>query len=354
MLFGSPRELVEGLHQQRDVAWKELAGLCRPGVVKIVVDARRRFQIHSRYEVETLSQYTLHFIEHFVLARKPAEWDRFAGSEGGWREFRAYLLVTAKKKLFSRDPGPLPGGNGAPEEPGNPATSLAEDPHHSAASALGCMGRYELKCFCLPVEQVSGDLIEFLWINDESFWLLVADATNHSWPAHLLVQGLSVQWKSAAASPEMTPGDLMVLLQNHFQGRLPDEKSFDAVVARFDCESVTVAPAGCARVLLRHGAGKGTELRVFGGGFLGMDFPVLQVGQEETWPFKPGDELTLASDGLYDHPLCGPQLSQVMLQVLDTVAEGKSLHEDALKALRYAMAQDVQCDDVSIATVRRL
>ena len=350
MLFSTPRELVEGLHRQRDVAWRELDGLCRPGIVDLVADARRRFEIIE--EADVLSQCTLHWIEHFVLRRRLVEWDQFGGDERGWREFRAYLLVKTAK-LFLWDPGPLSVGNGKPEKPAKPGILLGEDPH-SAASALGCLGRYEFKGYCRPLRQVPGDLIEFLWVNDESFWLLVADATGHSWPAHLLVQGLSVQWRSLATSPEITPGDVMVLLQNHFKGRLPEGLFFDAVVARFDPQTVTVAPGGRARVLLRHAAQKEAELKCFGGGLLGIDYPVLQVGQEETWPFVPGDELTLASDGLYEHPLKGPQLDEVILRVLARVGEGNSLHEDVLRALSYAMAQDVPCDDISIATVRRL
>jgi hypothetical protein len=162
-----------------------------------------------------------------------------------------------------------------------------------------------------------------------------------------------VQWKSLATSPDLTPGDLMVLLQNLFKDRLPEGLFFDAVVARFDSNTVTVAPAGYARVLLRHGAHKEAELKCLGGGYLGIDYPVLQVGQQETWPFRPGDELTFATDGLYEHPLKGPQLGDVILGVLARVADGKSLHEDVLRALSYASCRDDPSDDISIATVRR-
>jgi hypothetical protein len=341
--------LVEGLHRQRDAAWKELDGLCRPGVVELVVDARRRFKIDEG--VDLLSRHTLHWIEHFVLARRPAEWDRFAGDDDGWREFRAYLLLKAGK-LFLWDLGPPSGGNSRPEQFNRLATFLAGDPH-GAASALGCQGRYEFKRYCRPLKQVPGDLIDFLWLNDEALWVLVADATGKSWPAHLLVQGLAVQWKSLATSPDLTPGDLMVLLQNLFKDRLPEGLFFDAVVARFDSNTVTVAPAGYARVLLRHGAHKEAELKCLGGGYLGIDYPVLQVGQQETWPFRPGDELTFATDGLYEHPLKGPQLGDVILGVLARVADGKSLHEDVLRALSYASCRDDPSDDISIATVRR-
>jgi serine phosphatase RsbU (regulator of sigma subunit) len=297
-------------------------------------------------DLNSLTLHTLHWIELFLRSHQPEEFNAFAGDEGGWRQFRNYLLLkTAKLLLWDV------GGFGYPGHSSSPP----QDPN--AASALGSQTRYEFLRYCRPLKRVPGDMIEFLWINDRSFWVLVADGTGHSWLPHLLAQGLSVFWKSVVASPDMTPGKLFVLLHEQLQTCLPDGFFFEAALARFDSASVTVALAGDICILVRQQGDRVARPRDLGercGGWLGLAGADRQVGDQETWPFSPGDELTMASDGLFNQPFGEQRLRHTILGDLAAVAQGRSLHHDVLQILENALASNSPDDDISVATVRRL
>ncbi len=351
MQFGTPKELVEALRSQRPAAWKQLDWLCRPVIVELLIALRRRSEMEE--DLDSLTLNTLHWIELFLRSHTPEEFNEFAGDEAGWRQFRNYLLLKTAKLLLW-DLGRPPGVGSAPGDPGQ-STSPPQDPN--AASALGSQTRYEFRRYCRPLKRVPGDMIEFLWINDKSFWVLVADGTGHSWLPYMLAQGLSVFWKSLVASPDMTPGKLFVLLQEQLQTCLPEGFYFEAALARFDSASVTVASAGDICILVRQQGdpvARPRELGELGGGWLGLEGVDRQAGHQQTWPFHPGDELTLASDGLSNQPLGEQRLGHTLLGDLAKAAQGRSLHQDVLQILEDALAGNSPCDDISVATVRRL
>lgn len=350
MQFGTPRELVEALRSQRPAAWKQLDWLCRPVIEGLLSAERERCGMEERLEQLTL--HTLHWIELLLRSCEPEEFKGFAGDEEGWLLFRNYLLVKTKK-LFLWNLGPPPGDDG----PGGPGQSVSSpgDPH--AAAALGSQTRYEFRRYCRPLKRVPGDLIEFLWINDESFWVLIADGTGDAWLPYLLVQGLSHLWKSLVASPDMTPGKLFLLLHEELQKCLPDGFFFEAALARFDPGTVTVACAGDISITVREQGDRGARSRDLGercGGWLGLEGLDRKLEDQETWPFCPGDEITMASDGLFNQSAGQQRLRETIEDDLARVPQGNSLHHDVLQILENALTSNLPDDDISVATVRRL
>jgi hypothetical protein len=349
MQFGTPRELVEALRSQRPAAWRQLDWLCRPVVVRLLLAERERCGMEEKLEQLTL--HTLHWIELYLRSCKPEEFNQFAGDEKGWRLFRNYLLVKTKK-LFLWSLGPPPSDVGS----GRPSPSGPSPGEPDAASALGCQTRYEFQRYCRPLKRVPGDMIEFLWINDKSFWVLVADGTGHSWLPYLLVQGLSVFWKSLVASPDMTPGKLFALLHEELQTCMPEGFYFEAALARFDSASVTIASAGDVWILVRQQGdpvARPRDLGDRGGVWLGLETH-RRLDDQATWPFNAGDEITLASDGLSNQPLGNQRLRETLPDGLGRTVQDGSLHRDVLQILDNALARNLPDDDISIATVRRL
>lgn len=351
MRFATPKRLVVGLRQDQKGARRQLELLCRPGCVLML---RRRFNALEPFKERLLAERTIIHIRLHLTSRPLELFDQFSrkGSrkKDGWREFRAYCLWIVGKSLWG--PGPPEGDAGIPPRSARPASASA--PNADPFLAVGHQTRYHFHQFSRPFDEVSGDLIEFLWVDDQSFWVLLGDVAGKSWLAHLVAQGLSGQWKSLAALPDMTPGNLMSLLQAQLETCLPDDLFIETVVARFDPTTVTVAPAGMIRVLVRGRDGAPVDLRELEGGLLGVKYDEPQVGHQVSWPFSPGDELAFASDGLYDQRFRLWTLQHAIVSMLASLARSGSLHQDILTVLRYAMDVAPPGDDISVATIRRL
>lgn len=129
---------------------------------------------------------------------------------------------------------------------------------------------------------------------------------------------------------------------------LPDGVYAECTLVRLDPEgSVTVAPAGGSRVLLRLG-GRSPDLHKLRGTWLGLARP--SSADQRSWKLEGGDELLLGSDGAFDQ----------LVDRLDDLPESlgglprqTSLFEAARDALLRALEHVPQRDDITLVLLRR-
>jgi serine phosphatase RsbU (regulator of sigma subunit) len=136
------------------------------------------------------------------------------------------------------------------------------------------------------------------------------------------------------------------------QSVLPDETFVEAVVGRF-CSSgeVFLAAAGSCLPILRRSGICRAEFHALGGCLLGLEIG----GRDQcSWTLDPGDELLLATDGLFDQP-CGDQRLQARLPecVGNRLTDGRGLHGAVIEVLGEVLCSIPQHDDITIVTLRR-
>jgi hypothetical protein len=135
---------------------------------------------------------------------------------------------------------------------------------------------------------------------------------------------------------------------------LPDDLFVEAVAGRFTPSGeATVAAAGGFHPILRRSKANVLESLSLSGCFLG-----LEIGDRDQsrWELDDGDELMLATDGLFDQP-CGAEerLGRLLSsRCQDQLrSEPRALHEAVVAVLGKVLGQHPQHDDITVVTLRR-
>src|SRR5262249_20183252 len=113
----------------------------------------------------------------------------------------------------------------------------------------------------------------------------------------------------------------------------------------------TVAPAGGSRILVRSGGGP-VAWHTLRGSWLGLVSP--DPADQHTWVLSSGDELLLASDGLFDqigYP-CGT--SGPLPRVFADGKGSATLFDAVHQVLQEALQKHPQEDDITMITVRKV
>jgi hypothetical protein len=210
-----------------------------------------------------------------------------------------------------------------------------------------------------PLEAVGGDWIGIARGEAGSIWVLVADVTGHGLGAFILARALPTLWDQpsigAARSSSGDPAGLLGLLGREVSEVLPDDLFVEATLSRFTASGeMTVAAAGGCPVVIREAASGRAQCLKVGGHFLGMDRYDLPPRVPLSSRLRSGDEVLMATDGLFDQPNgeAGP-LQASLDRLLSGPVRGKtSLHDAALRAIRDALKHRPQHDDIAIATVK--
>jgi serine phosphatase RsbU (regulator of sigma subunit) len=130
---------------------------------------------------------------------------------------------------------------------------------------------------------------------------------------------------------------------------LPDGIFVECTLARLSPDGeATVAPAGGTRVLVRRGGAGRPDLLKLRGSWLGVGPPL--AGDQHTCRLGDGDELLLATDGLYD------QLDDAGADVADLLTRTSgtdTLLDDARRLLREALRRTPQKDDITMVLLCR-
>ena len=335
--FGTPRELVDGLHQRSDGARGRLWEAVREPVARLMREliARRRLDP----DANRLTLHALHLAETWMRTRPPGEFERLT-----WDAFRNAVLMQiarlALQPFGGRTPSqPSPdagGGKGG----GGPAP-LPECP------------AYRNETFSLPFDRVGdlwfgGDWYGGRQTADGSLWVIVADVTGHGYYAYLLASVLPNVWEDCwkKAPADVRPAGLLRAMHDLLESCLPEGVYAECTLVRLSPEGeATVAPAGGTRLLLRR-QGEPASLLKLRGGWLGLLPP--SPADQRSWSLSEGDELLLGSDGAFDHLA---ELDGAGVPGRPTEA---SLLEDVRRLLRQALNRGPQRDDITLVSLRRV
>jgi hypothetical protein len=326
--YATPGELVEGLQQRQEAARRRLHDWFRAPLAKLLEQIIRRHQLP--HATERLLVHALHLAETFLRTRPAAE-----AGELSWNAFRGMLLLQVARMIAQ--PFGQPGGAVR-------ALPLPESP------------AYESRSYFQPYERIGeawfgGDWYGGVRAPDGSLWVLVADVTGHGYHAYLLASALPGLWEQCwrSARADWKPADCLRAMHQLVESCLPDGIYVECTLARFEPDgSVTVGPAGGSRLVLRRQGSPLPELIKLRGGWLGLLPP--GQGDEHRWQLAPGDELLLATDGLFDQ-LSGADGSPPDLAPL--LKDSGSLFDHLQGLLRQSLAQIPQRDDITMLLLRR-
>jgi serine phosphatase RsbU (regulator of sigma subunit) len=135
---------------------------------------------------------------------------------------------------------------------------------------------------------------------------------------------------------------------------LPDAVFVEAALGRFTAAGeASVAGAGFCRVIFRHAAHERVQLCRVGGHLLGCFWG--NDHDEVSWSLVPDDELTMASDGLYDQPdMDGRELEHHILEYLaQRLASGRTMHNALVEVVQKVLGTQPGRDDISVLSVLR-
>jgi serine phosphatase RsbU (regulator of sigma subunit) len=208
----------------------------------------------------------------------------------------------------------------------------------------------------LPFERVGQSWFGGDWYggqqgSDRSLWVLLADVTGHGYYAYLLASVLPQVWQSCwtrANRPDCQPTDLLNELHHLLEDCLPEGVFVEATLVRLGADgALVVAPAGGTRLFLNRLGTEEVNLIKLRGGWIG--FLPANPADQYTTSLGHGDELVLATDGLFDQLA---MLAEPTLQVLRP-GEG-SLLDQVQQQLVEALRAHEQKDDITLVALRRL
>jgi serine phosphatase RsbU (regulator of sigma subunit) len=330
----TPSELIEALHTQgpsaRLILWKHL----RPTLERLI--DRLIAQHRLTAQRDRLVVHSLHTAETWLRTRPAQEFAHIA-----WPAFLAAVMFQIGKLVA------LPFGR--------QTTATAQ--RSSSPSPLPESSFYQSQTVFLPYERIGntwfgGDWFGGQQASDGSLWILLTDITGHGYFAYLLASTMPSVWQKCwplAANNHCEPADLLAAMHQLFEECFPEGIYVEGTLVRLDRDgTVTVAPAGGTRLLLhRSGAAKSDQITIRGS-WLGLAAP--HPRDQHTWRLEPGDELVLATDGLFDqladHPGDEPG---AWLQT-----SGNGVFEQVKEQLHEALRQQSQKDDITVVALRRL
>jgi serine phosphatase RsbU (regulator of sigma subunit) len=192
-------------------------------------------------------------------------------------------------------------------------------------------------------------------VSEGNLWILVADFTGHGYIAHLLASGLQYVWRMRRIAQLRngccTPVELLSALGRELEAVLPDEVFVEAVLGLFSRDGrVFLVGAGCCSVAVRRRREPGIELHEFGGYYLGIE---QGERDQRALALEVGDEVLLASDGLYEQP-CGENRmlkADLPRRLGPCLAPGRELHDAILEILTEVLEACSQQDDITVVTV---
>jgi serine phosphatase RsbU (regulator of sigma subunit) len=150
------------------------------------------------------------------------------------------------------------------------------------------------------------------------------------------------------------PQDLLDALSELLEPVLPESVFVEATVARLTpAGRAAFSGAGFCRVALRRSGDETIELHHLGGLYLGLG-----SGPRDhvDWAIDGGDEVMIASDGLFeqpdgDPPRC-PLEASLARRAVGHLTMGRALHDAILAVLEEALQGCPQRDDITVLTIR--
>jgi serine phosphatase RsbU (regulator of sigma subunit) len=205
---------------------------------------------------------------------------------------------------------------------------------------------------------VSGDWLGVDHSTGEDLWTLVIDVTAHGFPSYVTAKGVSELWRSPRIvemrESRRSPHEVLGVMSQELVPRLPDEVFVEAALGRFTAAGEAhVAGAGICRVILRRAGQQHMDLRRIGGHLLGSFWG--NDHDQQSWSLLTNDELTIASDGLFEQPdERGCELEKSIIQrIQGRLAPGRNLHNALVEVLGEIVGDVPRGDDISVISVLR-
>jgi hypothetical protein len=329
----SVSELVECLRRGEKNGRDQLRQLCLGSIERLVERVFRDYR--PTVDRSDVIDRTLRWVEFYLRSRPPLFFDGMNG-----RAFLALILSSAYKMLT---PPELDGSR-------RPAPTVSEP--------LQCPSGYQVWKFCLPCEQVAGDWLGVDYASCSCLWTLVIDVTAHGYASYITAQAVSHLWQTQPIARlralSKSPGEVLSLMSQELETVLPEDVFVEASLGRFTADGeASLSGAGVCRVILRRAAHEHVHLSRFGGHLLGCFWG--NDHDELNWSLLADDELTIASDGLYEQPdLDGQHLEHRIVEyVTQRLAEGRTMHKAVIEVVHEVVgAQPIQ-DDISVLSVVR-
>jgi hypothetical protein len=329
----NPTELVEGIHQFEQSARDRLRGFCLQPMEHLVdrIIKDRVLKVDSQIVVER----TVRWIEMYLLFQSS---NIFIGMDE--RDFLAVLVTAAYKML-------TPPELDRPREPVAELSEPLDSPHG-----------YKVWRYCQPCETVGGDWFSVDHASENDLWTIVIDVTAHGYAAYITAHGVSQLWQARPIvelrASGRTPQEVLSKMSRELEQVLPDEVFVEAALARFrSTGEASIAGAGFCRVMYRRAGQVRVSVKHIGGHLLGCYWG--NDHDQENWSLLIDDELTIASDGLYEQPdEIGQALAGCIVEhVARRLAAGANMHEAVLSTLRDVVGDRPRHDDVTVLSVLR-
>jgi hypothetical protein len=257
---------------------------CREPIARLVDRLKARH--HLGLDREILIERTLHWTAMYLRSREPE-----AFAEMGRERFLVSLLAKAFKLLTP----PLPEAKGFSFAR---AVPKGRDQVHIAPAP------YDLRSHSRPLEAVGGDWSGIEVDGDNNVWVIAADVTGHGLPAYLVADGLPHLWGmrriGELRARGCPPGELLNVLSDVLEPVLPEAVFVEATLARLTSAGLAAfSSAGFCRLTVRRTGEDRLDLQRVGGPYLGLG-----SGQRDQldWTIGAGDEVMMASDGLFEQP----------------------------------------------------
>ena len=346
MPFHCPKELVEALRRGDEAAKGEINRLCGAQLRELVAAVKRRYRV--RDDEKLLTSHVMSWLEMFLIRQHdhvlaslatPEPWEHTFTAfalQAAYRRFLygpAVILTRLRSRLLAlASGGEIPGDENVVLNVGELQldTQWFRRPHPDAI--------------------VSGDLAERVELNGQ-LWILVADATGHGWLAHVLIAGVAGLWKALLKQlPAATPKVIVEQLDRHLSLCLPPDFYIESWLFNFTPDRVVSATAaGRCYLMVRRSSDVAVQIEDHGNPHLGIG---VLAYDEQTWDLQQGDELLIATDGLYEQPSGHTRLDKLLAPRLKIVGSSRTLHDAVIDEWETAVASKGQFDDVTIVSVR--
>jgi hypothetical protein len=328
-LYGTPHDLVRGLHAGEVAARTRFGELLREPLLKLLDQLVQQYGLRAR--PADLVGRALRLAEVHARSRSDSEVRDLT-----WRAFLGGVLLQVGRVLAQ------PHGQVARAEAG--PTTLPECPV------------YDSLAYYRPYERIGEAFFGGDWFVGQhdpegALWVLMADITGHGYHAYLLACALPALWRMAWEQTErrQQPADVLTTLHELLQGVLPEGIYVEGTLLKLlPAGDVFVQPAGGSRLLLRRQGTLSPELHTFRGFWLGL-MPPLPDDQRQL-RLGPGDELILGTDGLFDQ-LDG----HAGLELAAHLGTGSSaeLFDWITGLVRDSLEAGPQKDDITLLLLRR-
>jgi serine phosphatase RsbU (regulator of sigma subunit) len=327
--YPTPQALVEALHDRQGRARQHLHGLLREPVERLIGQLIARHGLDA--DRDLLTQNALHLAEVLLRVRPAAA---LAGVS--WSAFRASLLLRLAQLAVEAPGGHAANGRGGP-------LPLPDCPVYHSETFFRPHGR-------VGDRPVGGDWYAGRRLEDGTLWVFLADVTGHGYYAYLLATALPSVWQRLweqhpGQAPE--PAELLASMHDLLADCLPDGIFLECTLVRLTAEGrATIAPCGGTRLLV-HPARRPPDVVKLRGAWLGLRAPT--PDEQHALDLAPGDELVLATDGIFDQ-LDDGGAEEVTRRV---PPRRGALFAALREAVEASLAAGEQKDDMTMLLLRR-